>query len=75
MPAFGGRLGDADIWAVLAFIKSTWPPEIRAAQAARNGDPSGLSALTGDQRLPADCRPLDTDLNTSPNTGLNTDRP
>ncbi len=28
--AFGGTLTDADIWAVLAYIKSTWPPEIRA---------------------------------------------
>ena len=33
MPAFGTQLADRDIWAVLAFIKSTWPGEIRAAQA------------------------------------------
>lgn len=33
MPAFGGKLSDAEIWAVLAYIKSTWPPEIRARQA------------------------------------------
>jgi len=32
MPAFGGALRDEEIWAVLAFIKSTWPPDIRAAQ-------------------------------------------
>jgi mono/diheme cytochrome c family protein len=32
MPAFGGTLSDDDIWAVLAYIKSTWPPEIQAAQ-------------------------------------------
>ncbi len=32
MPAFGGRIADADIWAVLAYIKSTWPAEIRRAQ-------------------------------------------
>lgn len=30
MPAFGAQLGDADIAAILAYIKSTWPPEIRA---------------------------------------------
>lgn len=24
MPAFGGKLSDDDIWAVLAFIKSHW---------------------------------------------------
>ena len=33
MPAFGGTLSDAQIWAALAYIKSSWPPEIRAAQA------------------------------------------
>ena len=32
MPAFGGQIPDADIWAVLAYIKSTWPEEIRRAQ-------------------------------------------
>lgn len=32
MPEFGGALADADIVAVLSYIKSTWPPEIRAAQ-------------------------------------------
>ena len=30
MPAFGDRLSDAEIAAILAYIKSTWPPEIRA---------------------------------------------
>lgn len=34
MPAFGDRLSDADIWAVLAFIKSSWPEEIRRRHAA-----------------------------------------
>ncbi len=29
---FGGTLSDADVWAVLAYIKSTWPSEIRARQ-------------------------------------------
>jgi len=36
MPGFGDRLGDADIWAVLAFIKSRWPDEIREKQAEIN---------------------------------------
>lgn len=33
MPAFGTQLADEDIWAVLAYIKSNWPENIRAAQA------------------------------------------
>lgn len=33
MPAFAKILADADIWAVLAFIKSTWPEEQRKFQA------------------------------------------
>jgi mono/diheme cytochrome c family protein len=32
MPAFSGQLSDADIWAVLAYIKSAWPPDIRERQ-------------------------------------------
>lgn len=32
MPAYRDILGDADIWAVLAFIQSTWPPDIRQRQ-------------------------------------------
>ena len=37
MPAFGGRLSDEQIAAVLAFIKSTWPAEILQRQPkARN---------------------------------------
>jgi len=32
MPAFGGTLSDEEIWAVLAYIKSTWPAETQAAQ-------------------------------------------
>lgn len=34
MPSYVGILSDADIRAVIAFIQSTWPPEIRARQAA-----------------------------------------
>ena len=33
MPAFGPKLSDAEIWAVLAYIKNRWPPGIRARQA------------------------------------------
>lgn len=32
MIGFEEQLSDAEIWAVLAFIKSTWPPRIQAAQ-------------------------------------------
>ncbi len=33
MPGYDGVLADADIWAVLAFIKSSWPEDIRRRQA------------------------------------------
>ena len=36
MPAFGAVLNDDDVWAVLAYIKSTWPPEIQKRQAQQN---------------------------------------
>jgi mono/diheme cytochrome c family protein len=36
MPAFEGVLTDDEIRAVLAFIKSTWSPEIRRRQEARS---------------------------------------
>jgi mono/diheme cytochrome c family protein len=32
MPAFADKLSDADIWAVISFIESTWPPDIRERQ-------------------------------------------
>ncbi len=32
MPAFGPVLSDADIWAVLSYIKSAWPTEIQQHQ-------------------------------------------
>jgi mono/diheme cytochrome c family protein len=35
MPAFGDGLTDADIWAVLSYIKSTWPRHIQDAQPHR----------------------------------------
>ena len=33
MIGFGDKLSDADIWNVLAYIKSTWPSDIQARQA------------------------------------------
>lgn len=32
MPAFGDVLDEGDIWAVLSFIKSRWPPAVQARQ-------------------------------------------
>jgi len=32
MPGYEKTLSDDDIWAVLAYIKSSWPPEIRKTQ-------------------------------------------
>jgi mono/diheme cytochrome c family protein len=36
MPAYQEMLSDAEIWAVLAFIKSHWPAAIRAQQEKQN---------------------------------------
>ena len=36
MPAFDDVITDADIWNVLAYIRSTWPAEAQAFQASRN---------------------------------------
>ncbi len=36
MPAYAGILSDADIRAVLSYIKSTWPPEVRRRHDALN---------------------------------------
>jgi mono/diheme cytochrome c family protein len=36
MPGFKDILSDAAIWAVLSYIESTWPPEIRARQQRMN---------------------------------------
>lgn len=33
MPAYAGTLSDAEIWAVLSYIKSRWPAEIQARHA------------------------------------------
>ncbi len=36
MPAYGTILTDQDIWAVIAFIKSRWPPDIQDRQSRLN---------------------------------------
>ena len=36
MPSFNGTLSDDAIWAVLAYIKSTWPVDIRTRQERIN---------------------------------------
>jgi mono/diheme cytochrome c family protein len=36
MPAYDDVLTDEQIWAVLAYIKSRWPEEIRARHEALN---------------------------------------
>ena len=36
MPGFGATLKDEDIAAILTYIKSTWPEDIRAIQAERS---------------------------------------
>lgn len=41
MPSYDGTLPDTDIAAVLAYIKSTWPPHIRAAQERINRQSGG----------------------------------
>jgi mono/diheme cytochrome c family protein len=37
MPSFGERLSDREIWAVLSYIKSTWPPDIQQRQEQGHG--------------------------------------
>jgi mono/diheme cytochrome c family protein len=48
MPAFATTLSDGEILSVLAFIKSRWPDNLRAAQASLNpggaGSPSSLAS-------------------------------
>lgn len=36
MPAYAGVLSDEDIWAVLSYIKSTWPPEVQRRHDSLN---------------------------------------
>jgi len=41
MPAFDGTLSDEQIAAVLAYIKSRWPADIRGRQARINEQAGG----------------------------------
>ena len=41
MPGFADVLHDDDIWAVLAYIESQWPDEIRAARKGREATGPG----------------------------------
>ena len=36
MPAYKDRLSDEEVWAILGYIKSTWPHKIRDIQAKKN---------------------------------------
>lgn len=36
MPGFGDQLSDAEIWNIIAYIKSTWPDRQRNVQAERS---------------------------------------
>jgi mono/diheme cytochrome c family protein len=36
MPAFGDVLDGAEIWDILAYIRSTWPERVQAIQSALN---------------------------------------
>ena len=56
MPVFGGRLRDADIKAVLAYIAGRWPPGYRAYQIMLEPgfDPALLPK--GEWTLPLDCK-------------------
>jgi mono/diheme cytochrome c family protein len=57
MPAFGGDLGDQDITAVLAFIKSSWPAGMRGSQAMLNPGRRGMPRNLGSTAwtLPPNC--------------------
>jgi|GEM_PF-539085 mono/diheme cytochrome c family protein len=55
MPAFAGTLDDAEIHAVITFIKSSWPPGVRAYQAAQNPGGPTLAGLGGDWNFPPTC--------------------
>jgi mono/diheme cytochrome c family protein len=57
MPAFEHSLNDADIIAVLAFIKARWPIGMRASQSMLNPDHKGMPADADkvDWTLPPNC--------------------
>jgi mono/diheme cytochrome c family protein len=57
MPAFKDRLADADILAVIAFIKRRWPLGLRVSQAMLNPGQAGMppNAANVAWRLPPTC--------------------
>lgn len=55
MPAYAGRLPPADILAVVAYIKGTWPAGVRAYQATLNPGGPSLADLPGDWTFPPTC--------------------
>lgn len=57
MPAFGGSLGDAQILAVIAFIKARWPLGLRVSQALLNPGYAGMpaDAQAADWTFPPTC--------------------
>ena len=57
MPAFADRLSDDEIWAVLEFIASRWPPGHRAYQMLLEPDFDPARLPAGDWQLPKMCLP------------------
>ena len=57
MPAFAGSLDDAQILAVLAFIKARWPVGLRVSQALLNPGHAGMpaTAQSADWTFPPTC--------------------
>jgi len=41
MPAYGETLSDREIWGVIAYIRSSWPEDIRRANAERSAAGGG----------------------------------
>lgn len=66
MPAFADVLSDDQIWAVLAFIKSRWPRDVRAYQAMITNPSAAQAAALGDGwRFPPLCEEPSRDLATA----------
>jgi mono/diheme cytochrome c family protein len=56
MPGFDGKLSDDDLDGLVAFIRTSWPAGVQAAQSFLNPDHEGMpDRVDGDWRLPPDC--------------------